>query len=270
MECLRNGDNQLNYDDWNVLRKATEQEQWQVAKGQETSILHFDREPRFYASIGFDRGLWWGNGFTDISKTPVLEARFSEAAGIRSSQYYSITGYWAKKLQDYQTVVNGDDAAGGIKTLPAPFPIIRLADLYLLYAEALNESKEQPDQEVYEYINRVRKRAGLDGVVESWQAHSKYPDKPQSKVEMRKIIQQERLIELAMEGHRFWDLRRWKLAMTYFNRPLKAWNVYGETKEDFYNLITIRIRKFSTRDYLWPLKEDNLIVNRNLVQNYGW
>lgn len=61
------------------------------------------------------------------------------------------------------------------------FPIIRLADLYLMYAEALNESQESPTQDVYDYVDLVRERAGLKGVKESWSKYSKSPDKPNTK-----------------------------------------------------------------------------------------
>src|SRR3546814_8247261 len=80
------------------------------------------------------------------------------------------------------------------------FPIIRLADLYLYYAEALNETKQTPDAEVYEYIDLIRARAGLEGVVYSWAAHSRIPNKPTTKESLRDIIHRERLIEMSFEG----------------------------------------------------------------------
>lgn len=57
----------------------------------------------------------------------------------------------------------------GLSTERYAFPIIRLADLYLMYAEALNETLNTPNNDVYTYIDLVRERAGLDGVKESWQ-----------------------------------------------------------------------------------------------------
>lgn len=81
---------------------------------------------------------------------------------------------------------------------------MRFADLLLLCAEALNESKDAPDAEVYRYVNMVRERAGLKGVVESWQKYSNQANKPSTKVGMREIIQRERKIELACEGVYYW------------------------------------------------------------------
>jgi hypothetical protein len=96
------------------------------------------------------------------------------------------------------------------------WPVMRLSNLYLLYAEALNELNG-PGEEVYHWIDLVRTRAGLKGVVESWSNFSNKPDKFSTKENMRLIIQQERAIELAFEGERYWDLRRWLLAQEELN-----------------------------------------------------
>lgn len=243
------------------LRKATSDENDYIQSGEQTAVLHFDRESRFYADIAFDRGTY----LLDPTYYYV-QCRASELATKRNPSDYSATGYFVKKLISPKNAFSGNDY---IVDYDFPFPIIRLADLYLLYAEALNEVKNEPDAEVYEYVDRVRARAGLDGVVESWSQHSKNPGKPTTKVGMRSIIQQERMIELAFEGERFWDLRRWKLAKDYMNKPIKGWNVNG-TGLSFYNVTTLYTPKFEFKDYLWPIEENERIKNPNLVQNPGW
>jgi hypothetical protein len=145
-----------------------------------------------------------------------------------------------------------------------------LADLYLLYAEALNEYLDAPNGEVYEYVDKIRTRAGLEGVVNSWAKYSIIPDKPLSKTGMREIIRQERMIELAFEGKRFWDVRRWLTAETEMNKPIRGWNFKGEVPEEFYNVITIYPLGFSKKDYLWPIRQEELLRNNNLIQNPGW
>ena len=148
--------------------------------------------------------------------------------------------------------------------------MIRLADLYLLYSEALNEYFDNPDEEVFEYIDKVRKNAGLEGVVSSWNS-SLNPGRPFEKVEMRKIIQQERLIELAFEGQRFWDIRRWKLADKYWTVAPRGWNQQGKTLDDYYQVVYLgKPRKFFPREYLWPVSIYDLRINNNLVQTFGW
>ena len=259
----------INYDYANryKLRHATSADRWYVKEGEETAILHFNREPRFYANIAFDRSIWWGNGrYTLDEELYCVKVRANEAAGMRSWEHLSQTGYFSKKLMDTETIVDKDN----FTVKQSYFPIIRLGDLYLMYAEVLNATKSTPDEEVYYYIDEVRKRAGLKGCVEAWRKYAVNPEKPLSQKGMREIIHRERLIELALEGKAFWDIRRWKEGLTRWNKPIKGWNIHGETAEDFYNPIVIQKCSFSTRDYLWPLKEYSMIINRNLCQNYGW
>lgn len=78
-----------------------------------------------------------------------------------------------------------------------------------------------PGPKVYKYINLVRKRAGLKSVQYSWSHYSTNPNKYKTKKGMREIIHRERLIELAFEGQRFWDLRRWKVGEKVLNEPIK-------------------------------------------------
>jgi len=192
-----------------------------------------------------------------------------QISGKNGSLRFSITGYWAKKPSNYKSVYNG--SKNTLESTKYAFPIIRLADLYLLYAEALNESKEAPDASVYEYIDKVRERAGLKGVVESWTNYSKYGAFPTTtKDGMREIIQRERKIELSFEGKLFWDIRRWKTAIKEMNTVIVGWNVDGSTEADYYRIIPLADITFSTKDYLWPIRTEDIKTNRNLVQNPYW
>lgn len=234
--------------------------------GDETAYLHLNREPRFYASLSFDRGTWYGSGYASDEPKDLAYYKFraKEVSGRMTSEDHSYTGYLNKKVCSYKTNLTGN----GLSMERYSFPIIRLADLYLMYAEALNETLSNPTSEVYTYIDLVRKRAGLDGVQESWQKYSKYPDKPNTKTGMREIIHIERLNELACEGKRFWDLRRWKQELP---REVKGWYIQGETAQEFYRVTTLYLRtKYSYKDYLWPLKVETILKDPNLVQNPGW
>lgn len=234
-----------------------------------TAKLHTYREPRFYAYVGFDGGKWFSLETTDDDLIPYLNARAGQYSGRQGLELYSITGYFTKKLVNYQNVIT--QTATTIETYP--FPIIRLSDLYLMYAEALNETKDQPDGEVYEYIQRVRHKAGLDqgtNLVNTWAIHSRNPLKPKTKEGMREIIRQERMIELAFEGPRYWDLRRWRLAESYFSKPIRGWNIYASDDQGFYTIKNIFFRDFLIKDYLWPISQNELLRNSNLVQTQGW
>jgi hypothetical protein len=250
------------------LRTATNEERLYLRPSGETLQLHFDREPRFYASIIFQNGRYFGNGrITDGTSSTSLWYTGKPSGLI---EMHSSTGYVCKKMVGYQTVA----ATAESDPVPAryPFPLIRLADLYLMYAEALNEAGgDTPDAEVYYYVDTVRKRSGLKGVVESWSEHAiaSKQNKPQTKNGMRDIIRQERMIELAFEGIRFWDLRRWLLAEDYMNRTIRGFDVFAA---DFYQPIDVFTRemKFEKKDYFWPIRQSVLMRNINLKQSPGW
>ena len=251
------------------LNIATEADRYYIEPYYETVNLHFNREPRFYGAIAFDGGTFYGNGrFTDDNNLLHTKFKLSEIPGGYIFDKRSSTGYLVKKLVNYQTSVRSDSY--NLSDTRYGFPIIRLADLYLMYAEALNEMKETPDSEVYEFIDKVRLRSGLNGVVDSWKNFSTNPEKPKNKDGMRSIIQRERMNELAFEGIRFWDLRRWKLSENYMNQPVYGWNTQGEEAAEFYQKQLLHQLQFEKKDYLWPIKVDDLLRNSNLVQNPGW
>ncbi len=258
--------------DWNYegryqLRVSTREAKndYYIPLNEKTVALHFDREPRFYANLGFDRGYFELSNLTENrgkSFTTFLKARNGEI-----TNYGDPLGYYAKKLVAFES---GSNAAGQYAMHSYLFPLIRLADLYLLYSEALNEVYDSPNAEVYKWIDQVRAVTGLKGVVESWE-ESTYPNRPFDKNEMRKIIQQERMIELSFEGQRFWDVRRWKRIHEFWTTPSLNWNNRGRTAEDYYTIVRMREpRKVSVKDYLWPISLDDLRINRNLVQTWGW
>lgn len=234
--------------------------------GQQTAILHMNREPRFYASLAFDRGTWYGAGYKNDDQATLSKYHFrrKEVSGQKTSEDHSYTGYLNKKVCSYRCNLTND----AWTPHRYAFPIIRLADLYLMYAEALNETMSVPNDEVYQYMDVVRARAGLPGVKEAWLNHSKYPNKPNTREGMREIIHMERLNELAGEGKRFWDLRRWKEELP---SEIRGWNVKGETAETFYRVSVLFQRsKYTYKDFLWPIKTDAIQRNPNLIQNPGW
>ncbi|MDR3246760.1 MAG: RagB/SusD family nutrient uptake outer membrane protein [Prevotellaceae bacterium] len=255
---------------------ADTDEKYLVKKGEKTVYLHFNREPRFYASIGFDRGIYYGSGWfnwkDDGSATDVhfCKSRNLEEAGFQGGSGYSITGYSAKKMNCFKNT----QANNAVQHEYYPFPIYRLADLYLMYAEAVNES-EGPDgpnsDKMFAYLNDIRDRAGLEPVKESWLNYSTDPDKPSDKSGLRDIIQRERTIELAFEGKRFWDIRRWR-KIDELNEQPQGWNIQGETAEEFYKPVNVFPRKveFTVKNYFTPISESALNVNDQLIQNYGW
>lgn len=263
--------NKEKYNDRFTLRTGDAQHRYYIQQGETTAAMNFDREPRFYSSLGFDRGKWYGNYYLQTSdlNAPHLRARWLEySSGITTA--YNCTGYYAKKLVNVSSMFEN----AGHFTAVEYAADIRYADLLLLYAEALNETaaseESRPDEEVYRLVNLIRTRAGLEGIEESYVRYTDKPDAPSTKKGMRNIIRRERKIELALEGHYYWDCRRWKTAGTELNRPVQGWNTLQNDAEEYYKVKTVYEQSFSTRDYLSPIPEGDFIKNPRLKQNPGY
>ncbi|GAP72193.1 RagB/SusD domain-containing protein [Candidatus Symbiothrix dinenymphae] len=227
--------------------------------------LYMDRELRFYANVGITGGYW--RAYSTRLPTTFF---FNELGGRRGSpaDNHFWTGIGAQKQ------IHWDSKAGYIQGVVAvPTPIIRLADLYLMKAEALNETLDKPDQEVWDAINIVRLRAGIPTVEAAYTGSSVTTaafEKHLTKTGMRAIVAHERKVEFAFEGHIFWDMIRTKHAIDEFNAPVTGWNVTGANAKDFFNLSVKQQRRFNLRDCLWPLPTEELNKNTELIQNPGW
>lgn len=265
-----NEDKTWNYGHRYDLHIAGDSDKLYVRFGYVSAQMNFRREPRFYADMGFDGGIWYGQGqYDDKNFTGLyyLEAKYRQRNGFGKPNFGSVTGYFIKKLVHYQNVIANSGNTYSVTSYP--WPIMRLADLYLLYAEALNES-QGPGAEVYTYLNLVRARAGLPGVQEAWDTYSNNPGAYTTQQGLRTIIHRERLIELAFEGHRFWDLRRWKEAALVMNEPVTGWDLMQEQAAAYYRPSVIFNPTFGLKDYFFPITDNTITNNRNLVQNIGW
>lgn len=253
------------------IRTATVADKFYIKTGERTISLHFDREPRFYADLGFDRGIWFGNWINNYStKVPLFYTmmRKGEYSAKQDANRYSITGYTVKKLVNIETscAIDGDMINNFAKY---PWPEMRMADLYLLYSESLNELNG-PGTETYKWINLVRARAGLQSVESSWTNFSTDPTKYTTQAGLRDIIQQERSIELSFEGQHYWDIKRWKTAHIELNNAIKGWDITQAKPEAYYKEVLLYNQNFAMRDYFWPIETKELQINNNLVQNPGW
>lgn len=257
-------DNTYDYSNRYSTKTAIKQDKQFLKPGYTTARLNFDREPRYYAYLGFDGGRWYGHGLLSDEENFYIEGRLG---GISSGHAFSfsITGYLPKKLVNYQNTA----LAKQWVVQRYPWPIIRLADLYLMYAEALNEALG-PQDDIFIYLDRIRERAGLPGTKQAWTTYSNQPEKISSKEGLRSIIRQERSIELCFEGHRFWDLRRWKTAPEQLNQNIKGWDVLNADAKYYYIPRTIVRQSFQPRDYFWPIQESEFIKNKEIMQSPNW
>lgn len=141
------------------------------------------------------------------------------------------------------------------------FPLIRYADILLMYAEAANEATG-PSTDVYNAVETVRQRAGLS----PYQLPSGL-----TQDDMRKVIQHERQVEFAFEESRFWDVRRWKIASTTDNRMMTGMRVIKDASGNFTYMVTnVRSHSFREPMYLWPIPQSEAGKSSDMVQNPGY
>jgi hypothetical protein len=196
-----------------------------------------------------------------------MNLRFQERNGRQTEgdTDNSISGYFLRK------VMHPDTKGDGTITR-YPWPIIRLSDLYLSYAEALNEAYGTERQsDILSLLNKIRTRSGVPTVEAAWAKAKHRPNLYATKEGMREIIQRERSIELAFEGQRNEDVRRW-MQGSYFNSKIRIWNMYGKSASEFYTEteLTNMRHVFTQRNYLWPIPTNEMVNNTNLVQNPGY
>ena len=176
-----------------------------------TYNMYCNREPRFYVSVIYN-GAWLG---VDNRRVDFLQGGRDTDMTFDSPQ----NGYNVRKR------ISLDVLPRDGKYVYQPGILYRMAEAYLGYAEALNESSPAPTPDVYKYVNLIRERAGIPALKEGL-----------SKEEMRAAIQQERRVEFNCEGIRFHDLRRWKIADKYLGGKLYGMNHDGAEKSE----LTIR------------------------------
>lgn len=259
-------DKTLTFGDVAELKEATAADKFNIKEGHRTSVINFNREPRFYADLGFDGAIFYKFASGSDETKYYIKAKYQDYAGSSDAFDFNVTGYYIKKLINWE-----QNFGGGTLYKDYAWPELRLADLYLMYAEALNEVDGRSTAEVLQYVDAIRTRAGLSGVVDSWTNFSNNPTKYTTKEGLREIIHRERSIEMAFEGKNYWDIRRWKKATQEFNEDVKGWNVFGSTEANYYQIRTLYQQRFvSPRDYFWPIDETTLIQNPNLIQNPGW
>lgn len=235
-------------------------DRFKIPEGEaEIPYLHRNREPRFYAAVGFDDGDYQIN-----SDTLKLALKFKEANGAKdnnSDQLYG--GYAISKLVHPKAYVSTSSNS----LIAYPYPIIRLAELYLGYAEACAEYTGALDTKATGYFNQIRERAGLPTIEKS---HPGIRNE-----DLVDIIRREKTVEFMYEGQMLYDYRRWQIAEKEWKGMedgMIGLNVYGTTAEEFYKETVLDRQPFVFRSNqnLSPIKQDYLNKNTNLVQNPGW
>lgn len=215
---------------------------------------YVNRDPRLAATVLFDGGKWKMPDGTDLTiKIKPGSGTIDEYKS--GSGNNSLTGYYMKKYADptYTGSFNS-----GLNLI-----LIRYADILLMYAEAQNELGKM-DQATWDAtIKLIRSRAGFT-TSNALDYNSSW-----TQADLRKIIRNERRIELALEGTRIFDIRRWKTAETVLNGyPHGA--KYGTAGVDN-GYIRLDKRSFNpNRDYLFAVPQAQKDLDSNLGQNPGY
>ena len=239
-----------------------------------------NRDPRFYHDIVFD-------GFQYINTTIAKEdndyqfkyIQMYTGSNLRSSASQGCrTGYYCQKLVPHQAnKYDGMYNWGG--ALQCDLPYMRLADIYLMYAEAgaavqgANYKSNKCNLTAVDAINVLRDRVEAGHVADKFVAdQKKFMDE----------VRRERAVELAFEGFRWNDLQRWLLLTEYpynikTSQEFKRVGNYDFTKKDprdaevtGWSEKTILTRDFSEKHYLLPLKQSDVYLYPEFGQNPGW
>lgn len=219
-----------------------------------TSNMYVNREPRFYATIAYNGGRW-----VNTTNFPQQIGLFFTGNTGKSGggNNFTRTGYLIRKNihpKSNVTLTNGH--------INRPVVLLRLAEVYLSYAEALNEY-DPGNPDIIRYVNLIRERAGIPNISSTL-----------SQEALRDRIWLERRTELAFERHRYFDTRRWKIAVGTDGGKFYGMNIdKGANVKDplFFERTVFETRIFeSPKHYLFPIPISEIDRNPSLVQNIGW
>lgn len=222
-----------------------------------------NRDPRLNYTVIYNGTLWFNNatGTKNAVNTYIgTQDGWSTKTGEAGLSY--ATGYFWRKMMDDGTANNGGP------TLQRVWGLIRYAEIMLNYAEASNESGDITT--AYDQLKLIRKRAGIIPG-----ANSMYGLKVgMSQNDMRLQIQNERMVELAYEGFRYFDVRRWKIAEQKFNFTMTGMQITRNTNGSFtYNKVPITnnaVRVFKEANYFFPIAQTEISRVPALIQNPGY
>lgn len=236
-----------------------------------------DRDPRFYHDIIFD-GFRYMNSKPDGADAPYEYCEMFTGGNIRNEQQGSRTGYYCQKLVPHQcNKYDGMYNWGG--ALSCYLPYMRVADVYLMYAEACaaaggaNYKASSCSYSAVDAINLIRDRVGAGHVSSARTTdNNKFMDE----------VRRERACELAFEGHRWNDLQRW-LLLTEKPYTIKTSAEFSRVGDyDFvkkdpkdaqvagWSEKVIVERKYLVKHYLLPFKDSDVTLYKEFTQNPGW
>lgn len=180
----------------------------------------------------------------------------SSADVIGASYQVSKTGLLPRKYINAEDIGQSNRTNCGINLV-----ILRYAEILLIAAETRIELNIELDKALG-YINQIRQRKDVNMPILIGLT---------TQSELRKALRHERMIELALEGSRFFDIRRWKIAEEVCNMNQIEGMQYVDINTGELVIVTTDYqKKFTSKDYLWPIPYNERQLNENLKQNEGW
>lgn len=234
----------LNFVKFYEKKDGTKQD-WKMTGGDNLLAMYDELEPRFKQTIAYHQSVWNNErGIVDLS----------EGSAHRN---FCLGSHWMRKLIPHSLLFSGANAP------VMNWIVFRLGETYLNYAEAVNEANNGPTEEAYLAVDAIRARSGMPPVPRGL-----------TQSEFRERVRSERAVELAFEEHRFWDIRRWKIAdqegvMQGKFYGLRITPVGGGSTEFHYLPYVFEERIWNDKMYLHPFKIEE-IYKGYLVQNPGW
>lgn len=241
-----------------------------------------NRDPRFYQSIFFNQSPWPARAGIIYQ---IWQKEPSSALAADGTQYiagFYNTGFYNRKFLDAYANLKG---WGTVLNVNHNYPIIRYAEILMNYAEAVNEAFGSPDvipagypMSARDAVNLIRERAAFPSYTKTIPPGMPVKAKGKSmpplatgltQDQMREKIIHERRIEFFFEEQRYWDVRRWKIGK-------RTENIYSQTvftsdgKTFTYGATLLEVRLWNDKYSLFPMWENELLKNKNLVQNPGW
>ena len=217
-----------------------------------TYNMYCNREPRFYVSVLYNDA--W---YRQSSRRTEFHNHSMDGGGYDSPQ----AGYLIRKK------VSPDVHVMNNTYVYRPGILYRLGEVYLNYAEALNEC-DPGNPDVLIYLNKIRERAGVPMYNDG---NDRITVNASDKEVMRELIRKERRVELCIEGIRYNALRRWKEAETVLTGQVEGMNVNATIKDEYFKRTKLDIvRSYKKAFYFQPVPASEMDKNPNLVQNPYW
>lgn len=251
---------------------------------KDVSLQYAEREPRFYASVAYNGAVWnLLNATLNEDKGP-YECWYYRggAEGQDNSDNWLRTGIGVMKFVR-PTDTNDDRNCEGDNShiTKKADPAIRYAEILLIYAEALNELTGSHQIKSWDRTKShaiTRNIKELEKAIQPIRIRAGIPDYTNnvydSKEAFRENLKRERQIELMGEGHRYFDLRRWKDAAVEETIPIYGCNTLmtKSERDQYHSPIAMAdiLTCFAEKSYFWPIHRDELLRNTRLTQNPGW